>query len=92
MAVTSNVVLYAAWTPLATTTTTVPELQVLIPTNPTPTDNHITFPDKLPKTGVDLSGEVLAAFFIGLATLALAFWRQLRSLVTTHRRVARRDR
>jgi hypothetical protein len=40
----------------------------------------------LPKTGIDLGREVLAAFVLGLATLALAFERRFRMLLAALRR------
>jgi hypothetical protein len=46
----------------------------------------------LPKTGIDLGREVLAAFVLGLATLALAFERRFRMLLTALRRTRRAGR
>ena len=90
MAVTSNVVLYATWTPIAVVTlpTTAPEpaLQVIIPTSPNPEDFQVAFPDRLPKTGIDLTLEVIAALLIGLTTLAFVFEGQIRSLIGHQRR------
>ena len=90
MAVTSNVVLYATWTPIAVVTlpTTAPEpaLQVIIPTSPNPEDFQVAFPDRLPKTGIDLTLEVIAALLIGLTALAFVFEGQIRSLIGHQRR------
>jgi uncharacterized repeat protein (TIGR02543 family) len=90
MAVTSNVVLYATWTPIAVVTlpTTAPEpaLQVIIPTSPNPEDFQVAFPDRLPKTGIDLTLEVIAALLIGLTALAFVFEAQIRSLIGHQRR------
>ena len=96
MQMTSNVVLYATWSPTATsvppTTVATPELQVIVPTSPNPDDLLVSFPDQLPKTGIDLGREVLAAFVLGLATLALAFERRFRMLLTGIRRTRRAGR
>ena len=95
MQVTSNVILYAIWSPTATsvpTTIATPELQVIVPTSPNPDDLLVSFPDQLPKTGIDLGREVLAAFVLGLATLALAFERRFRMLLTALRRTRRAGR
>ncbi|MEY3925338.1 MAG: hypothetical protein RIQ63_689 [Actinomycetota bacterium] len=95
MQMTSNVVLYATWSPTATsvpTTIATPELQVIVPTSPNPDDLLVSFPDQLPKTGIDLGREVLAAFVLGLATLALAFERRFRMLLTALRRTRRAGR
>ena len=92
MQMTSNVVLYATWSPTATsvpTTIATPELQVIVPTSPNPDDLLVSFPDQLPKTGIDLGREVLAAFVLGLATLALAFERRFRMLLAALRRTRR---
>ena len=96
MQMTSNVVLYATWSPTATsvppTTVATPELQVIVPTSPNPDDLLVSFPDQLPKTGIDLGREVLAAFVLGLATLALAFERRFCMLLTGIRRTRRAGR
>ena len=96
MQMTSNVILYATWSPVATsvppTTVATPELQVIVPTSPNPDDLLVSFPDQLPKTGIDLGREVLAAFVLGLATLALAFERRFRMLLTGIRRTRRAGR
>lgn len=87
ISVTSNVVLYATWTPIATTTTVAePSLQVIFPTNPVPEDLFVNFPDQLPKTGADITTEVIAALVIGVATLIFALQNQLRALYVMLRR------
>jgi hypothetical protein len=94
MQMTSNVVLYATWSSTATSVppTTPPDLQVIIPTSPNPEDLLVSFPDQLPETGIDLGREILAALVLGLATLAIAFERQLRLLVMALRRARRTGR
>lgn len=90
LTVTSNVVLYATWSPSAVvtlpSTPPEPELQVIIPTSPNPEDFQVSFPDRLPKTGIDLTLEVIAALLIGLTALAFVFEGQIRSLLGHQRR------